>query len=115
MYIPQSAPIWYQQCVRPRERVPPPPVQIVDLIVDFGYPVKSGIQKAQRRQLRHLAGRSISIGEPRIRWMDQPSGSVESCCRAIGHPTNRNGSNNNRPARSAQTIAISFLIIASWH
>jgi hypothetical protein len=45
MYIPQNAPIWYQQCVRPGERVSPPPVQIVDLIVDFGYPVKSGIQK----------------------------------------------------------------------
>jgi hypothetical protein len=45
MYIPKNAPIWYQQCVRPGERVPPPPVQIVELIVDFGYPSKSGIQQ----------------------------------------------------------------------
>jgi hypothetical protein len=45
MYIPQNAPIWYQPCVRPGERVPPPLVQIVELYVDFGYPVKSGIQK----------------------------------------------------------------------
>jgi hypothetical protein len=45
MYIPQNAPIWYQPCVRPGERVPPPPVQIVELFVDFSYPVNSGIQK----------------------------------------------------------------------
>lgn len=45
MYIPQNGPIWYQPCVRPGERVPPPHVRIVELYVDFGYPVKSGIQQ----------------------------------------------------------------------
>jgi hypothetical protein len=45
MYIPHNAPIWYQPCVRPGERVPPPPVDIVELFVDFQYPVKSGVQK----------------------------------------------------------------------
>jgi hypothetical protein len=45
LYIPQNAPIWFQPCVRPGERVPPPPMQIVEQFVDFQYPVKSGIQK----------------------------------------------------------------------
>lgn len=45
MYIPQSAPIWYQPCVRPGERLPPPLVQISELFVDFQYPVQSGIQQ----------------------------------------------------------------------
>jgi hypothetical protein len=45
MYIAQNARIWYQPCVRPGERLPPPPVQISELFVDFQYPVKSGIQQ----------------------------------------------------------------------
>lgn len=45
MYIPQNAPIWYQLCVRPGERLSPPPIQISELFVDFQYPVKSGIQR----------------------------------------------------------------------
>ncbi|MDB6157598.1 MAG: hypothetical protein JWO04_1304 [Gammaproteobacteria bacterium] len=45
MYIPQNDPICFQPCVRRGERVPPPPVQTVELFVDFQFPVKSGIQK----------------------------------------------------------------------
>lgn len=45
MYIPKNGPIWYQPCVRPGERLPPPPVQISELFVDFQYPLKSGIQQ----------------------------------------------------------------------
>lgn len=44
MYIPQNAPIWYQPCVQPGLRVPPPPVQLVELFVDFNYAANSGIQ-----------------------------------------------------------------------
>jgi hypothetical protein len=45
MYIPKNECIWYQPCVRPGERLPPPPVQISELFVDFQYPIKSGIQQ----------------------------------------------------------------------
>jgi hypothetical protein len=45
MYISPVAPVWCVPCVRPGERVPPPPAQLVELFVDFQYPVKSGIQK----------------------------------------------------------------------
>jgi hypothetical protein len=45
MYISPIAPVWCVPCVRPGERVPPPPAQIKELFVDFQYPVKSGIQK----------------------------------------------------------------------
>lgn len=44
MYIPQNAPIWCQPCVQPGQRVPPPPVQLVELFVDFNCPINSGIQ-----------------------------------------------------------------------
>jgi hypothetical protein len=45
MYIPAAAPIWYQPCVHPGERVSPPLVTVTERVVDFGYPVNSGIQK----------------------------------------------------------------------
>lgn len=45
MYVPKDAPIWYQPCVRPGERLPPPPVQVIELVVDFNYPNTSGIQQ----------------------------------------------------------------------
>lgn len=44
MYIPRDRPIWFQPCVRPGERLPPPTVQIGELFVDFHYPEKAGIQ-----------------------------------------------------------------------
>lgn len=43
IYI-QNDVITYTPC-RPGERVSPPPVQIVERLVDFSYPEKSGIQK----------------------------------------------------------------------
>lgn len=45
LYIPRTGDMWFQHCVRPGERVPPPPVNIVELFVDSEYPTKSGIQK----------------------------------------------------------------------
>lgn len=44
MYIPRDKPIWFQPCVRPGERLPPPTVQIRELSVDLHYPEKAGIQ-----------------------------------------------------------------------
>jgi hypothetical protein len=45
MYISPVPPVWYEPCVRPGERVPPPLSQIKELFVDFQYPVKSAIQQ----------------------------------------------------------------------
>ena len=44
MYIPRDKPIWFQPCMRPGERLPPPAVQIGELSVDLHFPEKAGIQ-----------------------------------------------------------------------
>lgn len=55
MYVPTNAPIWIQTCVRPGERLPPPPVEIAELLVGIDYPTESGMQQKLSDQGYELA------------------------------------------------------------
>ena len=43
MYI-SPVSVWFVPCVRPGERVPPPPIQMLELSVDFNYPRDIGVE-----------------------------------------------------------------------
>lgn len=44
MYIPPAELVWLAPCVRPGERVDPPPAQIIELVVDSTYPRDTGLR-----------------------------------------------------------------------
>jgi hypothetical protein len=50
LYIPPNAPVWIQTCVRPGERLPPPPVKITELFVGLNFPTESGIRQKLEAQ-----------------------------------------------------------------
>jgi hypothetical protein len=64
MYIPRNEPIWFQPCVRPGERVPPPLVHIVELFVDFPIPGEEWhSEKARGVGLPRFLGQHLATGK----------------------------------------------------